>query len=169
MNLSHDQILEIFVAVVSAGVLIQAIIMLAAIIGASKAVKKVNELSDQVRDQVLPTVASSRRMIEEISPKLKVITSNLLDVSTKVRHQATNADVALSEVVEKTRQQAERVDQMLTSTLDAVSSAATTVQATVGQPIRQVNGVLNGLRAGFDVFRGKRNPERVHEDKDLFI
>jgi hypothetical protein len=39
----------------------------------------------------------------------------------------------------------------------------------VAVPIRQVNGILNGLRAGVDVMRKKSDPNPLDPEDDLFV
>ena len=63
--------------------------------------------------------------------------------------------------------QADRVDGMVKGTLDQVTYAVHAIESGVQKPIRQVNGILNGLRAGLDELRKKE--VRSEEDEDLFV
>jgi len=73
-------------------------------------------------------------------------------------------------LLKKTEAQAERIDEMVTGTLNSIAHATATVQRTVAAPIRQASALFNGLRASFDVFRGSREPA-AHSaaDGDQFV
>jgi hypothetical protein len=58
--------------------------------------------------------------------------------------------------VERTHQQAARVDHIVSSTLNGIGHATAAVQEGIAAPIRHLSGVLDGLRAGFGSLRRKR-------------
>jgi uncharacterized membrane protein required for colicin V production len=78
----------IFTAVTSVGVLIQAFVLLGMYFAVKKSTDKVHELSDQLKQHLVPTLVTSRNLIEDISPKIKVATSNLVEASGVLRSQA---------------------------------------------------------------------------------
>jgi hypothetical protein len=56
---------------------------------------------------------------------------------------------------------------MVTSVLDATEGIASTLQKSVSVPVREFHGLMNGLKAGFDVLTGRREaPYRLNPDKD---
>jgi hypothetical protein len=61
------------------------------------------------------------------------------------------------------------VDEIVTGTLDSVVHATSTLQKAVSGPVRQVNAVLNGLKAGFDVLRSKEREAHAAADGDHFV
>jgi hypothetical protein len=65
--------------------------------------------------------------------------------------------------------QADRVDEMVTGTLNSVANATEAVQKAVSGPVRQVGAVLNGLRAGLDVLRNKGRDAHASPDGDHFV
>jgi uncharacterized protein YoxC len=115
-------------------------------------------------------------LLEEVSPKLKVAAQNALEVSQTakevsltVRAESTKMAGALDDLLQKAAVQADRVDEMVTGTLDSVAHATATVQKAVSGPVRQVNAVLNGLRAGFEVLRSKEREAHAAADGDHFV
>ena len=103
-----------------------------------------------------PTVKSAHALVDELSPKLKHITSNLVEVSDILRSETQHITVSVSDMVERTHQQAARVDHIVSSTLSGIGHATAAVQEGIAAPIRHLSGVLEGLRAGFGSFRRKR-------------
>ena len=66
----------------------------------------------------------------------------------------------VNDVVDRSRLQIIRADELLTRTLDRVEDASEIVHKTVVSPVRQVSGLLHGVTAGIEFFfagRGRRN------------
>jgi methyl-accepting chemotaxis protein len=122
--------------------------------------KRVHRVLEQYETSIAPhlgpMVASARALVDELSPKLKHITSNLVEVSDILRSEAQHITVSVSDMVERTHQQAARVDHIVSSTLNGIGHATAAVQEGIAAPIRHLSGVLEGLRAGFGSFRRKR-------------
>jgi hypothetical protein len=57
---------------------------------------------------------------------------------------------------------------MVKVTLDQVTYAVQAIEHGIAKPVRQVNGILNGLRAGVDVLR-KKEGVRSDSGDDLFV
>ena len=159
----------IFTAVTSVGVLIQAFVLLGMYFAVKKTTDKVHELSDELKQHLVPVIANSRNLIEDISPKIKIASSNLLEASEVIRSQADQVNKTLAHVTGVADAQVSRVDEMATAVLDGLTQATAAVQHGITSPLKQVSGVLNGLRAGFDVLRKKERPAHVESDGGNFV
>ena len=156
-------------AVTSIGILIQACVLIGIYIAGRKAITQVTKLVEDAREHVLPVLATSRSLLEDVSPKVKVITSNLTEVSETIRHQSTHINSAVDEVVGRTRSQAARVDGMVTGTLDGINNATASIQEGISVPVRKVTGFVNGIRAALDVLLQRARTDHSRADRDLFI
>jgi hypothetical protein len=58
---------------------------------------------------------------------------------------------------------------MVKSTLDHLTLAVQALEHGVAAPVRQVNGIINGLRAGVDVMRKKTPNNHLDPEEDLFV
>ena len=97
-------------------------------------------------------------------PTRKVITDNLVETSHIVRTKAQEFDSTVSDVNQKTRAQAARVDDMVTSVLNTTAHVASTIQKGVQIPVREFSGLMNGLKAGLDVLVGRsKSAPRSHD------
>jgi ABC-type transporter Mla subunit MlaD len=155
MDKTTQIVFIIFTAVTAVSVLIQCCAIIAIFFAARKTQKKVHELVEDVRIQVLPAISSSRATIEELSPKLKVITSNLVDSSHRVRSMAEEVSAVVEDVAGRARTQAAQVDGMVHGTLEQINHAGSTIQHGLSDTLRHLNGVLNGVRAGMNVMLQK--------------
>lgn len=155
-----------FAALVQAGLVIG--MGIAVMMERKKIVAELNELKGRIN----PILASTRAMIEDTAPKIKVISSNLVDASNTVRERASTIGQAVDEITERTRQQAARVDGIVSDSLNSVEHVTASVQHGVMVPIRQFQGVVNGFRAGIEVLLSRGRPSRAvvrSRDEDLFI
>jgi methyl-accepting chemotaxis protein len=166
----------LFTAVTALGVMLQALVLLLMFFALKGALGRLNEVSKKAEENVLPLLATSRSLLEEVSPKLKVAAQNALEVSQTAREvsvtlktESQNVAAAVDDLLKKAAVQADRVDEMVTGTLNSVAHATATMQKAVSGPVRQVGAVLNGLRAGFDVLRSKEREVHASADGDHFV
>jgi hypothetical protein len=76
----------------------------------------------------------------------------------------------VNNVTERAQVQASRVDGMVKGTLDQLTNAVHAIEQGVAVPVRQVSGILNGLRAGMDVMMKKTPANHLdQEEEDLFV
>jgi hypothetical protein len=147
----------------------QALVLLGMLFALKGALRRVDEVSKKAEENVLPLLATSRSLLEEVSPKLKVAAQNVLEVSQTLRVESKRAAGTVDDLLKKAMVQTDRVDEMVTATLNSVAHATATVQRAVSGPVRQVGAVLNGLRAGFDVLRNKEREAHAAADGDHFV
>ena len=156
----------IFTAVTAAGVLLQAFVLLGMFLAIRQSSKKLHEVTAEVREHLVPALASSRHLLEEISPKLKVASTNILEASNTLRHQANHINDTVESILDKTNAQVERIDEMVGGVLTTVAHAANAVENAASAPIRQVTGIFAGIKTGFDVlFSRQKNappPEPIY-------
>jgi citrate lyase gamma subunit len=167
MDKQSQTLIVVFIAVAALSLLIHAGSMLAVALGARKAQKKIMALADDVRLHALPVIMSSREVLQDIGPRLKTITANLEVTSTVLRSKSEQVSGVVGDVTNRAQAQAARVDGMVKGTLDQVTYAVHAVEAGIAAPVRQVSGILNGIRAGLEALR-KKTPSENPED-DLFV
>jgi hypothetical protein len=169
MDKQSQTLLVVFIAVAALSLLLQAASMLAVAIGARKAQKKIMALADDVRLHALPVIMSSREVIQDIGPRLKTITANLEVTSTVLRSKSEQVSGLVGDVTTRAQVQAARVDGMVKGTLDQVTYAVHAVEAGIAAPVRQVSGILNGIRAGVEALRKKTPSDNLNPEDDLFV
>jgi hypothetical protein len=155
LSSGNTRLLMIFVAMVAIAMVAQAIALIVMAVGAGKARKRGLEIAEDLRDKVMPIIAGTHELIRDNSPKIKVISENFVEASHIVRSKAREFDVTASDLNSKTRAQAARVDGMVTSVLNTTAEITETIQRGIKIPVREVSGVVNGLKAGLDVLVGR--------------
>ena len=122
-----------------------------------------------MRLHALPAIMSSRELIQDLTPKLKSITENLTATTATLRSKTEQIGVVVGDVTEKAHVQASRVDGIVKGTLDQLTLAVQAIEHGIAVPVRQVNGIINGLRAGVDVMRSKDAGNHLDSEDDLFV
>jgi hypothetical protein len=151
---SYILVLAIFTAVTAVAVLIQAGVLLGMFIVMRKAMAKMLSVVDEVKTKALPAIASSKELLDDIAPKLKVATANLTEVSHTLRHESKHVSETADELLAKVNAQVNRVDGILTSAFDAVDRVTGSVEGAISTSGRRFSGVINGVRTGVGVFLG---------------
>jgi hypothetical protein len=170
MDKASQTLLVVFIAIAAIGILMQAGFSVGTFLAARKTQKKIATLADDIRLHALPAIMSSRELIQDVTPKLKLITENLSATTATLRAKADKVGGVVDNVTERAQLQASRVDGMVKGTLDQLTNAVHAIENGVAVPVRQVNGILNGLRAGMDVMRKKTPTNHLDtEEEDLFV
>ena len=161
LSSGNSRLLMLFVAMVAVAMVAQAVFVIAAAIGAAKTRKQLLAMAHELREKALPVIDSTQSMVQELQPKFRVLTDNLVETSHVVRAKANEFDATISDVNQRARVQTARVDDMVSSVLDATSGIASGIQKGVQVPVREFQGIMNGIKAGIDVLAGRRGNHRA--------
>lgn len=162
-------VLILFTALVAVAMLVQAGVLVGMFIAMKAALKRMESLATMAEEHAIPALTAAKSLLDAVSPKLKTAADNVAAASETLRTQTQHVNQALDDVLKKTEAQAARVDEMITGTLNAVADATAAVQRAVTTPVRQVNALLNGLRVGMDVLRGRNREAHAAADGDHFV
>ncbi len=177
--MNHETIELACIGLGALALLIQSIVLLAIFVGMGKATKKMQEEIEDIRSSVMPVVKDTKELVESaralfirLSPKVESTVTDVAELTRVFRAQAADVEVSLEEILGKARKQAGRIDGMVSGTLDAVDNAAAFVTETVSKPVRQLSGVLAGIKAAVESLgasNSKYHEPGVHDDKDMFV
>ncbi len=153
------QNLQILVAAVVAGTLLLQVVLLVVILfGVRKAAAAVREDLEDIRRSVTPLLTESHELLTRVGPKIESATDDLAVLTHSLREQSTSVQSTVTEISERARHQAGRIDFMVTSALDKADRAGAIVNDTVAKPLRQLTGVLAGIRAVVENLRASQPP-----------
>ena len=169
----NDTLLGVFIAVTAVAVVIQAGILVALFFSVRKSSARMEALSTELKEKALPTIETMQNLMVELRPKIETISSNVSESTTLVRNQLTRLDATLTDVLDRTRLQVIRADEILNRTMDKVEETSEVVHKTVVSPLRQVSGLMSAITTGVEVFLGqkRRQPKngRGVEQDEMFI
>jgi len=151
----NSRLLMIFVGMVALAMVVQAIALIMLAVGAAKARKRTMAIVEEIRAKAMPAIDSTQEFVKNYAPKLMTLAENLAETSNVVRGSAEDFNTTLADLNNKTRVQAARLDDIVSSVLASTASAVSAVDRGIRSPVRKFNGFLNGLRAGCDVLAGR--------------
>jgi hypothetical protein len=148
--------LPAFVGVTAGAVLLQALILVALYLSVRKTTARLEALADEVKTKALPTIEQANSLMVDLKPRIETVAANITDTSNTVKAQLTRIDATVGDVLDRTRLQVIRADELLSRTMDRVEETSEMVHRTVISPVRQVSGLIQGLSAGVEYFFGQR-------------
>lgn len=169
--MNETTLLVAFIAVTSVAVVLQTVILAGMYFSTRKMGQSVEALSARVNDQVLPLLEKARVIVDESTPMIEKMVTNLTETSTLVREQAGKIDEAVTEIVGIARTQAGNANILATRTMQRVDIAAEALQHTVTTPARRISALMEGVMAGFGQFVGGRKAQKAKgaQPDDMFI
>jgi hypothetical protein len=168
-------LLTAFVAVTSIAVVIQAGILVALFVSVRKSSARALAIAEQVQTRAIPALESAQAILNDAGPKLQTITSNLVEVTTTLKTEVERADLTVADLLDRTRLQIIRADEIVSRAMDKVEETTELVQHSVISPVRQVSAIIQGLTAGIGAFIGRRargnanQQDPAEQDEELFI
>jgi hypothetical protein len=168
-----DNLLRVFIALTAVAVVVQAGILVALYLAVRKGAARMEALATEVTAKTLPTLETAQSMLIELRPRIETLASNAAESTTILRGQLGRLDATLSDILDRTRLQVIRADELLNRTMDRVEDTTEIVHKTVVSPLRQVSGLVNAITTGVEVFFGQkrrhpRNGMGVPQD-EMFI
>ena len=163
-NLDNQTIQLALVAAVALAMLIQAIVLFAALIALRKLAKSIRQEVEDLRSSVMPLIENTRNLLARVAPKIEQTASDLALLTRALRNQTADIQAAADEIIERTQRQARRVDSMLSNVLDAVDRAGSFMADTVAKPMRQLSAFLASAKA---VIESLRTPKARRARKQI--
>ena len=164
--------LPIFIAVTAAAVVLQAAILGAMFFAMRKTSSRVEQLAADLTTKVLPTAELVHSMVSELQPKIQSAVTDVSETAALVHSQLERFDVALNDIIDRTRLQVIRADEFVGRTLDRVEQTTEIMHRTVVSPVRQISALMQGLSVGFGSLfgtkRARRHGSPVPQD-EMFI
>lgn len=170
--MNQTALLTAFVGVTSVAVVLQMLILAGMYFATRKASERVEALSIQVNEQVLPLVQKVRGLVDESAPSIQTVVKNLTETSNLVREQAGKINETVTEIVEMARTQAGQADILATRTMQRVDLTAAAMQHAALSPMRKISALVEGVSAGVGELVGGRKTRRNKPgatDDEMFI
>ncbi len=168
-----NTIITIFVVVAAVAIVVQLGVLLALYMALRRTSERMEGIASRLEQQATPVLATAAAILEDAKPKLAEITSNLAETSATVRSHVTQVGAATTEIAERVRMQAARLDGFVTNTAQKVEATSELLQHKVFSPMRRVRAIVSALGAGMAMFQSNRPRRRTNaedvEDEEMFI
>ena len=157
---------------VAVAVVMQAAAMVGIMVAMFKIRAQIEGVRADVKQRLDPLTQSTLEIVNNSREPLRTITTNLADISRMLRDRTSHVDALAADLVDKSRLQIIRVDQMVSDLVERVEKTADAVQRGVLGPLQEASAVIKGVRSGLEFLFSKRRVVDVREatqDEQLFI
>jgi uncharacterized membrane-anchored protein YhcB (DUF1043 family) len=160
-------LLTIFVIVAAVALLIQACMLIGLLIVARRLQEKVMPLIPEVQG-ILGVVKRTLERVEKHIEQIGTTSSAILDVT---KQQLARVDELLGDATTRAKVQMERAEMVLDDTMTRVQETVSYVQSGVLRPVREVYGVLAGIRTALAHLgrSGRSTVDHATSDEEMFI
>jgi len=151
-----DKLVPLFIIFTAVAVIIQAGILVALFVVVRKTSGRVEKLASEVNTKALPLIETTQTLLVDVKPRIIDIVANAEQSARIARAQMERLDATVSDIVDRTRLQVIRADELVNRTMDRVEETTDMVHRTVVSPIRRLSGLVQGLSAGLEFFLGRK-------------
>jgi methyl-accepting chemotaxis protein len=152
---AHDaHLMRWFVGVIAVAMVAQAIGVLMAASYGAKLLMKLDKLSGSFESKTSPILAKTNKLLEELGPKIQSVSTNVEQISYTVREKvdeigqtASRVNETVSQANSRARAQVARADSLVTEAMNTTEEVSRTVQNGIRIPVREIAGVIAGVRA----------------------
>lgn len=123
----------------------------------AKLLHRVDGIANIVEQRTGPILDRTNELLRDLGPKIHTVGTNVEQISYTVRSKVDELGETVSqlnqtvqEINGRTRVQVSRVDGIVTDALVATEEISHTVQQGIKAPVRQIAGVVAGLKAGLE-------------------
>jgi uncharacterized protein YoxC len=173
-NFAPQTVQLIIVAAVALALLLQTIFLLAILVIVRKQARSVRKDVEDLRTELMPIVHNARELFVHVAPRVEEAAGDLSALAHQLRTQAADVQSSATEILERLRRQAGRLDAMMSTVLDAIDHAGAFMTDAVAKPMRQLSALLASVRAAVESLQTSEPPPQPQPthfsgDKDMFV
>jgi methyl-accepting chemotaxis protein len=123
-------------------------------------------------DRTEPILNSTRQILEESRPRISEISVQAVEIAKTVRAQTDRIGEVLAESADRAKTRIEQIDKTVDQTVEQVEHMGGAVKIAVMKPVREVNGLVAGLKAAVSSYAagGRRSSvDHATQDEEMFI
>ncbi len=147
----------IFLCLIALALMAQAVGVIIISMFGAKLLHRVNGIADIVETKTGPILDRTNVILQDLAPKVKNVGDNADRIASTVRVKVDELGVTITELNEtmreingRTRVQVRRADGIVSDALQATEEISQTVQQGIKGPVKQIAGVIAGVKAAIE-------------------
>jgi hypothetical protein len=118
-----------------------------------------------------PVLADARQTLEQNRKQMAEVTGKVNRILDSAQAQISKIDDVLGDATSRARAQMDRLEMVMDDSISRVHETVAVLHEGILRPLREVNGIVAGIRAGIGYLLGNRRPsvaQATHDD-EMFI
>ena len=164
--------LEVFIAIATIAIVVQMGVMLAIFVSIRKALEQFNRIGNEFQDRMGPILLRVSRILDDSEDRIHSIMSDASEITRVARTQAQKVDRVMTDTLDRVRAQVIRADHVVTGALEVIEETGDKFRETVWAPVQQISAIIKGIKSGIDFMRSRNrrvDGDSVTQDEELFI
>ena len=166
-----DDVFRFWVAICAAIAALAIVAQAVMIFAIQRTARGIHQRMEAVQGKAETAIDSARQLLDDNRARISEITTQAVEVVSSAKVQVNRIDAFVAEATERARMQMDRIDAVLIDTQGKVQETTAVVQSTILKPVREVNGLMSGLRAALSTYaKPARTPvDSATQDEEMFI
>jgi ABC-type transporter Mla subunit MlaD len=166
-----DNVFRVIITIGFAASWVTTLVIAVAMLWIYRSSRRMEEKLGLLLDKASPVLDSARSLVDDARPKIQEVIERAAEITTSARDQMARLDALVSETSDCVRVQIERIDMVVGDAVSRVQETTAAVQGTILKPVREVNGLISGVRAALSTLaRGNRaSVDHATQDEEMFI
>ena len=140
--------MQFFVIVTGIAVVLQAIVLIALFLQLRRTAARVEETLADLNARIAPILSRVQILVDDTAPRIAGIIADAAEFTHMARSQAQKVDRILSETLERVRMQLIHIDQIVTGAMESVEEAGSRLRDTIWGPVAKATALIRGLSLG---------------------
>jgi hypothetical protein len=156
-----------FVVIAAIALAVQAGVLVVISLQLKKSHEHMARVVDDLHGRVTPILSKVEYLVGETQPRIITMVNDASEVVHLARGQAQKVDRVLTETLDRMRIQLIHADQILTGALETIEDTGAVFRRTLMGPVQQATAVIRGIKTGIDALRSfRKRPETPSTTSD---
>jgi hypothetical protein len=137
-----------------------------------RAARKTQEKVMPLVDRAAPILTTTREILEQAKPRIIQVAEEAVAIAKTAHEKADKIGELLTDSADRAKVRLAQIDRTVDETVGQVEQVGDAVKGAVMKPVKEVNGLMAGLKAGLSTLAaGNRRPSVDHatQDEEMFI
>lgn len=166
----------VLVAVTAAGFLLQGIALLLIATRIKATTTRTQKVLNDLERRGNQLMLQANVLLESLKPLAgvaKSVSANVTEIVEIARRRTSEIDAFVQEIMETVKVQANKLDYVVTDTVQKFEQTTASIQRDVLVPTMEIASLIKGIRTGFDFFFSKKKDRSEvgtqAQDEEMFI
>ena len=173
--MSLETLLLVFVSISAVAFVLQCLSMWKAARSIAKTVERLEQETKELQGDAHELIERARGIVDSMAPLGRIAESlraNMDLISEMVKERVRDLDQFAQEITEMGREQASKVNHVVTDTVEKFEQTTEMIHQDVLKPALEISSFLKGIKAGLYYLFNKKPPpppSKSHPEEELFI